>query len=113
MRRDKPAPARGRAKSSRQPGVTAAFTVSWDGRIVEKRPPEEPELVRKLAARGLLEELRITFRPCIVGGECAPAITGLKKEFLPKGIVFELLKLERAGDECVATYRVQGKRTRR
>ena len=46
-----------------------------------------------------------------MGGSAAPAITGLGEDFLPQGIVLDLLKLERVGDECVAKYRVR--RTRR
>jgi len=95
------------AKAPRRPGVAVAFTVSWDGRLVERGLPEEPELFRELAGGGLLDELCITFRPCIVGGKSSPAITGLKEEFLPQGIALELLKLERAGNECVARYRVR------
>ena len=83
--------------------------MSWDGRLLEPLLPEERELFRELAVGGQLGELCITFRPCILGGKSAPAITGLTEEFLPRGIVLDLLKLERAGDECVARYRVRAK----
>ncbi len=31
-----------RTKPPRRPSVTAAFTISWDGRIIEPRPPRKP-----------------------------------------------------------------------
>jgi riboflavin biosynthesis pyrimidine reductase len=65
-----------------------------------------PQLFRELAVAGLLNELRLTWQPRILGGKSAPAITGLEQEFLPRGIALDLLKLERQGDECLASYRV-------
>jgi riboflavin biosynthesis pyrimidine reductase len=66
-----------------------------------------PELFRKLAADGLLDELCLAWRPRIVGGKSAPPITGLEEEFLPRGIALDLLKVERGEDEFVARYGVQ------
>ena len=99
-------------KPRRGPVVTAAFAASWDGRLLEvQRPragregfPGSPVQFRKLLAEGLLDEVSIAWRPCIGGG--AP-ITGPGSKYLPRGIVLELVKLERRGDECVARYRVQ------
>jgi riboflavin biosynthesis pyrimidine reductase len=65
-----------------------------------------PELFRRLIVEGLLDELWLAWRPCILGGK-APAITGRDEHFLPRGVVLDLLKLERAEDECVARYRVR------
>ena len=65
-------------------------------------------LFRALAAEDLLDEVTITWRPRIVGGLSTPTMTGLGRDFLPRGIELFLLKLEKAGDECLATYRVQG-----
>jgi hypothetical protein len=87
--------------------VAAAFTVSWDGRIVDRRLPEETKRFRELATGGRLDELRLTFRPCILGGKSALPITGLEEDFLPRGIVLDLLKLERTADGFLARYRVR------
>ena len=69
--------------------------------------PNEPELFRNLVASGLLDELWLTFRLCILGGKSAPAITGLEEDFLPRGVVLDLLKLERTADGFLARYRVR------
>lgn len=87
--------------------AVAAFTVSWDGRIIEPPLPEEPKHFRRLAAAGRLDELHLTFRPCIIGGKSAPPITGLDEAFLPRGIVLDLLKVERKPDGILARYRVR------
>jgi len=65
-----------------------------------------PKLLRELAAGGLLDELCLAWRPMILGGKFAPAITGLEEGFLPRGIVLDLLKLERKDDGCRVRYRV-------
>ncbi len=67
----------------------------------------EPGLFREFAAEGLLDELRVAWQPRIVGGAAKPPITGFEGRFLPCGISFQLLKLERSGEECTARYRVQ------
>jgi riboflavin biosynthesis pyrimidine reductase len=68
-----------------------------------------PKLFRELATDGLLDELRISWRPAIAGGRLSlPTITGLDEQFLPRGIVLDLLKLERKQDEFLARYRVHG-----
>ncbi len=68
-----------------------------------------PELFRRLAIEGLLDELLITWRPCILGGSSAPPITGMQKAFLPHGIELDLLELARRDTGCLATYRVRGR----
>ena len=100
------------SRSSKRPArrarrAKAAFTVSWDGRMIERGVPEERELFRDLIAGGLLDELWVTFRPCILGGKSAPAITGLEEGFLQRGIVLDLLKVERTREGIVARYRVR------
>jgi hypothetical protein len=95
------------AKLARAAAATASFTVSWDGRLVDPPPPADNKRLRKLAAAGLVPELRLTFRPCILGGQCAPPITGLGKAFLPRGKVLRLLKLERTPGGITASYRLQ------
>jgi riboflavin biosynthesis pyrimidine reductase len=67
-----------------------------------------PPLFRRLAAEGLLDELHIAWRPRIVGGKSHAPITGMDAEFLPRGVVLDLLKLTRKGDEYLVTYRVHG-----
>lgn len=66
-----------------------------------------PEMFRELAAAGMLDELCLVWRPCILGGKSAPPVTGLDEDFLPKGIVLDLLKMERTGAECIAKYRTR------
>jgi riboflavin biosynthesis pyrimidine reductase len=64
-----------------------------------------PEIFRRLLNEGLLDELCLGWRPRIVGGK-VPSITGRDRDFLPRGVVLDLLKLERGDDECVGHYRV-------
>ncbi len=121
----------------RRPVVTAAFAASWDGRLIEVLPPTGPvdaqlssaappgpalkrlhaqgarrvafsggsALFRELMAGGLLDELSIAWRPRIGGG--GQPISGMDGAFLPRGIVLDLVTLDRHGDECVARYRVR------
>ena len=88
----------------------AAFTLSWDGRLIARQAPEEPERIRDLIARGLVHEICVTFRPCILGGKSAPPITGLGGDYLPRGIELDLLNIERIGDDCLARYRIRPSR---
>jgi len=98
---------------ARRAVVSAAFTLSWDGRILSDSPSASPgpDLFRKLAAAGLIGELRITWRPRIAGGKSHLPITGFNPRFLPRGIALDLLKLQRKPAGYLATYRVR--RTRR
>jgi riboflavin biosynthesis pyrimidine reductase len=65
-----------------------------------------PRLFRALAAAGLVDELSIAWRP-VIAGDSLPPITGRDREFLPRGIVLDLLKIERKEMEYVARYRVR------
>jgi riboflavin biosynthesis pyrimidine reductase len=66
------------------------------------------EMFRALVAGGLLDELCLAWCPRVLGGKSVPAITGLEDDFLPRGVVLDLLKLERMDGECLASYRVRG-----
>jgi hypothetical protein len=77
----------------------ASFVLSWDGRLIEHLRDKVPA-----------DELWITWRPRIVGGETAKTLTGLRKKFFPQSIPMELRKLERVGDECRARYGSPGVR---
>jgi hypothetical protein len=98
-------PGRGSAARKAKP-ATVSFTLSWDGRMIEEG--ESPENFRALIRRGAVDELRITWRPCVIGGKRAQPITGLDARFLPRGVELELVKMTRRGDDCIARYRVRG-----
>jgi len=70
--------------------------------MIERRLPQE--------LKPLPDELCITFRPCILGGKFLPSITGIEEDFLPRGIVLDLLKVERTADGIRTRYRVRGTR---
>jgi len=101
-------PCRSPRAARRRPAVTAAFTLSWDGRVVEKSVPEMgvDEFKKKLAA-GLINQIRVTWRPRLAGGKKHPPITGFDPGFLPRGVVLDLLKFQRKADGCLASYRVR------
>lgn len=95
-------------RTARRPAVTAAVTLSWDGRLLEKTEPEmDADEFKKLLVTGRIDELRVTWRPQLVGGKVHPPITGFDPAFLPRGIVLDLLKFRRKADGCVASYRVR------
>jgi len=120
---------RSRRETPHRPVVIADFTLSWDGRLLGKTLPAEtidafrqrlathrvrrisvapaPDLFRKLAAAGLIDELRVTWRPCFTGGKTHPPITGFDPAFLPRGIVLDRVKLQRKPDGYFAHYRVR------
>ena len=85
------------AAASAKRAAVARFVLSWDGRVMEGAVL--PDV--------LPDEVWVTWKPRIVGGRSAPAMTGLAGEFLPKGIVLDLVKLERGNEECTARYRVR------
>lgn len=86
-----------KGKQARPSGVASgSYVLSWDGRLIAKE--DRP------VAPG---ELRITWRPCVIGGNSAPTLAGLGEEFLPRGVALRLVKLRRAHGECIGTYRVQ------
>jgi len=68
-----------------------------------------PRLFRALTVAGLVDELSIAWRP-VIAGDSLPPITGRDREFLPRGIVLDLLKVERKEMEYVARYRVRDAR---
>jgi riboflavin biosynthesis pyrimidine reductase len=80
--------------------------MSWDGRLIGAAP----EISR--GASGALDELCVTFRPCILGGKSAPPLTGLNEDFLPEGIVLDLLRVERTDGGILARYRVRRQTSR-
>jgi riboflavin biosynthesis pyrimidine reductase len=119
-----------------RPVVTAAFTASWDGRLLEIIAPHgraDAQLSDTRTPYPVLKRLhsqgarRIAFAgsPALFRRLCAeglldeisvtwcpsigggPPITGLPGRYLPHGIALDLVRLERRGAECVARYRVQ------
>jgi len=80
--------------------VTGCYTLSWDGRVLGHEAAGVPE-----------DEIWIRWRPRVMGGKRVPTITGLGEGFPGAGMVLELRKLMRTGDECVARYGVQRKAT--
>jgi riboflavin biosynthesis pyrimidine reductase len=73
---------------------------------VLETPAIEGAKLREMVADGLLDEIVITWRPCLSGGPAAP-MTGMDATFLPRGVRLELAGIRRRGGECVARYRVQ------
>jgi len=99
-------------QSTPRPAIVTAFTLSWDGRILgQALPKKEITSFRRRLSAGLIEELHLTWRPCLTGAQAHPPITGFDPKFLPHGIVLDLLKLQRKPDGYLAAYRVR--RTRR
>ena len=97
-----------RTRRARRPAISGAFTLSWDGRVLETSQPEMGvNELRELLAAGRIDKLRITWRPRFSGGKTHPPITGFDPAFLPRGVVLDLLKLQRKADGCLATYRVR------
>ena len=95
-----------------RPMVMAAFTLSWDARILDRGQAEKsvelsPKNFRELLTGGELDEVHIAWRPCIAGGNRLEPITGLDPEFLPQGVALDLIKIERRKDEFLARYRVR------
>lgn len=88
------------------------FILSWDGRKIGDAGEAShlPEDFRKMVCEAKLDEFRITWRPCVIGGAKAPPLTGLDETFFPRGVALELVSLARKGDEFVARYRIRGKR---
>ena len=69
------------------------------------------ELFRGLIEQDLVDQLNLTIAPYLFGGADAPTLTGLSKEFLPRGVQCSLKDMRVVGDECFLTYRIQHKRT--
>src|ERR1700730_7953508 len=72
-----------------------------------------PTLFRTLLERGLIDQLNLRIAPYMFGGEKAPTLTGLSKEFLPASVRCSLVDMRTIGDECFLTYRIKHRRRRR
>ncbi|HEX8899562.1 MAG TPA: dihydrofolate reductase family protein, partial [Chthoniobacterales bacterium] len=68
-------------------------------------------LFRALLEADLVDQLNLTIAPYLFGGANAPTLTGLSKEFLPRGIRFSLTDTRVVGDECFLTYRIKHRRS--
>jgi len=66
-------------------------------------------LFRSLLERGLVDQLNLTLAPYLFGGDKAPTLTGLSKEFLPASVHCSLTSMRVVGDECFLTYRIKRK----
>ena len=66
-------------------------------------------LFRSLLERGLVDQLNLTLAPYLFGGDKAPTLTGLSKEFLPASVHCSLTSMRVLGDECFLTYRIRRK----
>ena len=62
-------------------------------------------MLRSFLAEELIDELYLTLCPRVFGSASAPTLTGAPGDFLPKGIPWQLLKMETIGDECFLKYR--------
>ena len=72
-----------------------------------------PTLFRTLLKQGLVDQLNLTIAPYMFGGDEAPTLTGLSKEFLPASVHCSLINMRTVGDECFLTYRIKHQRPRR
>jgi riboflavin-specific deaminase-like protein len=66
-------------------------------------------LFRALLEKDLVDQLNLTIAPFLFGGANAPTLTGLSKEFLPRGIRCSLTEMRTVGEECFLTYRIRKK----
>jgi riboflavin biosynthesis pyrimidine reductase len=67
-------------------------------------------LFRALLEQDLIDQLNLTIAPYLFGGSKAPTITGLSKDFLPRGVHCTLKDMRVVGDECFLTYRIKRRR---
>lgn len=72
-----------------------------------------PTLFRALLERGFVDQFNLTIAPYMFGGDKAPTLTGLSKEFLPASVHCSLIEMHTVGDECFLTYRIKHQRRRR
>jgi riboflavin biosynthesis pyrimidine reductase len=69
-----------------------------------------PTLFRSMLERGLVDELNLTIAPYLFGGDGAPTLTGLSKDFLPVSVQCTVKDMRVTGNECFLTYRIKTKR---
>ena len=67
-------------------------------------------LFRALLEEGLVDQLNLTIAPYLFGGQNAPTLTGLSREFLPASVRCSLVEMRALGDECFVTYRIKRRR---
>jgi riboflavin-specific deaminase-like protein len=70
-----------------------------------------PTLFRSMLERALIDELNLTIAPHLFGGDGAPTLTGLSKDFLPASVQCTMKDMRVAGDECFLTYRINTKKS--
>jgi riboflavin-specific deaminase-like protein len=70
------------------------------------------ELLRSLAAEGLLDEIHLTVAPVVFGGLTAPTLTGLPDAFLPEPLDFRIAAMRAIGGECVLHLKRSSKKKR-
>ena len=67
-------------------------------------------LFRALLEQDLVDQLNLTIAPYLFGGANAPTLTGLSKEFLPRGVRCSLTNMRVIGEECFLTYKIKHRR---
>lgn len=66
-----------------------------------------PTLFRGLAEIGAMDQVYLTFAPCVFGGAEAPTLTGTDPQFFPAPVKLRLQTMETKGGECYASYQVR------
>ena len=72
-----------------------------------------PTLFRALLERDLVDQLNLTIAPYMFGGDKAPTLTGVNREFLRASVHCSLIDMRTIGGECFLTYRIKHQRGRR
>jgi len=72
-----------------------------------------PTLFRSLLEEGFVDQLNLTIAPFMFGGNNAPTLTGLSKEFLPASVHCSLIDVHTVDEECFLTYRIKHQPRRR
>ncbi|CAN5472096.1 hypothetical protein BH18VER1_BH18VER1_10590 [soil metagenome] len=67
-------------------------------------------LFRSMLELDLIDQLNLTVAPYLFGGNAAPTLTGVSKDFLPESIRCSLTDMRTVGDECFLTYRIKRRR---
>jgi riboflavin-specific deaminase-like protein len=65
------------------------------------------ELMRSLAAEGLVDEIHLTIAPVIFGGAGAPTLTGLPADVLPNPLAFRIVQMQTRAGECFLRLKKQ------